>query len=82
MTYIVSSGTLNPTIPYHTESLEALGTHFTVQSRIEAYKNSAKIIPKFTVRPGAVAPSLPPQIRHCLLLPPYLPIAYRITVAY
>jgi len=27
----------------------------------QAYKNNAKIIEKFTVRPGAVAPSPPPE---------------------
>ena len=34
-------------------------TDFTVQSLIEAYKNSAKIIKKFTGRPNGVAQSPP-----------------------
>ena len=37
-------------------------TDFTVQSQIDTYKNTAKIIQKFTVRPkGAVASSPPPE---------------------
>jgi len=50
----------------HGQSLEALDADFTVQSRNHAYKNSPKIIQKFTVRldqTKTVATSPPPAPR-------------------
>jgi len=64
---------------------------FTVQARNEAYKNSAKIIQKFTVKPGgggAVAPSPPHEYatvcphRHRPPLIEYSFSSSRLTIAY
>ena len=44
----------------HGQSLEALDTDFTVQLRNEAYKNNAKVIDKFMVRPGGWSHNRPP----------------------